>query len=265
MHFNILTLFPEMFPGALAHSLSGKALEKGLWSYDAINIRDFAQGKHKTVDDTPYGGGAGMLMRADVIGNALDYIIEKDAKLEVGSWKLEDKNNKKLQTSNFKLPTKIIYPSPRGIPITQPKIEEYASLKSLTILCGRYEGVDQRVLEKYEIEEVSLGDYVLTGGELAAFIIIDACIRHINGVLGNPQTHSEESFASGKFRNLLEYPHYTRPDEWQNLSVPEVLKNGNHAQIDKWRLEQAEKLTKDRRPDLWKKYLKVNGNINKND
>jgi tRNA (guanine37-N1)-methyltransferase len=265
MHFNILTLFPEMFPGALAHSLPGKALEKGLWSYDAINIRDFAQDKHKTVDDTPYGGGAGMLMRADVIGNALDYVIDKEKKFTVDRFPLSE-NNKYQATVNGKLTTKIIYPSPRGVPLTQPKIEEYASLQSLTILCGRYEGVDQRVLEKYEIEEVSLGDYVLTGGELAVFIIIDACIRHINGVLGNPQTHSEESFASGKFRNLLEYPHYTRPEEWQNLSVPQVLKNGNHAQIDKWRLEQAEQLTKERRPDLWEKYLKVNAkNINKND
>lgn len=260
MHFNILTLFPEIFPGILGHSLSGKALEKGLWSYDAINIRDFAQDKHKTVDDTPYGGGAGMLMRADVVGGALDYVIEK--KLDDSMIRLSDNpksslsNNQIIGSSNHR----IIYPSPRGALLTQPKIEEYAALPSLTILCGRYEGLDHRVLEKYEVEEVSLGDYVLTGGELAAFIIIDACIRHINGVLGNPQTHLEESFAEGKYRNLLEYPHYTRPDEWQNLSVPQVLKNGNHAQIDKWRLEQAEKITKERRPDLWEKYLKaING------
>ncbi len=235
MKFNLLTIFPEFFPGPLAHTLPGKALEKGLWSYEAINIRDFATDKHKTVDDTPYGGGAGMLMKPDVIASSLDHIIEKTEK------------SKKH---------KIIYPSPRGELLNQRKIEEYATLDDLTIICGRYEGVDQRVLDKYEVEEVSIGDYILTGGELAAIIIIDACIRHVSGVLGNPQTHDEESFSAGKFEFLLEYPHYTRPEVWNDLSVPEVLKNGNHALIDKWRFDQAEKLTKARRPDLFEKHIK---------
>ncbi len=237
MHFNILTIFPEMFPGVLGQSLAGKALEKGLWGYEAINLRDFALDKHKTVDDTPYGGGAGMVMKADVLSRAVEYTIEK-------------------QSKNFSLDTKpkIIYPSPRGALLTQAKIEEFTAHKNLTILCGRYEGVDHRVLEKHGIEEVSIGDYILSGGEVAAIVIIDACIRKLNGVIGNPQTHSEESFSEGKFRNLLEYPHYTRPERWEGMSVPEVLKNGNHALIEKWRLEQAETATKQRRPDLWKKY-----------
>lgn len=258
MQFNILTLFPEMFPGPLGHSLAGKALEKGIWGLDAIQIRDFAENKHKTVDDTPYGGGAGMVMRADVIGRALDYVIEKKGKLV--NWKAGKlENSSSSPVNQVTSSPKIIYPSPRGVLLTQSKIEEFLTQKSLTILCGRYEGVDHRVLEKYGVEEVSVGDYILSGGELAAFIIIDACIRNINGVLGNPQTHLEESFSSGKYRHLLEYPHFTRPEIWQGLEVPEVLKNGNHALIDKWRLERAEKITKERRPDLWERYLKIKG------
>lgn len=232
MHFNLLTIFPEMFPGILGQSLAGKALEKGLWGYEAINIRDFALDKHKTVDDTPYGGGAGMVMKPDVLARSIGHVIEKQGK------------------------TKLIYPSPRGKLLDQDKIEQFVEEKSLTILCGRYEGIDHRVIEKYGIEEVSVGDYILSGGEVAGIVIIDACIRILNGVIGNPQTHSEESFSKGKYRNLLEYPHYTRPDVWENLSVPEVLKNGNHALIEKWRLEQAEKITKMRRPDLFEKNFK---------
>ena len=232
MKFNILTIFPEMFPGVLGQSLAGKALEKGLWGYEAINIRDFALDKHKTVDDTPYGGGAGMVMKPDVLSRSLDYAIEKQPK------------------------TKLIYPSPRGKLLTQAKVEEFVAAESLTILCGRYEGVDHRVLEKYGVEEVSIGDYILSGGEVAAIVIIDACIRILNGVIGNSQTHSQESFGAGEFRNLLEYPHYTRPEIWENLTVPDVLKNGNHALIDKWKLEQAEKITKEIRPDLFDKYIK---------
>jgi tRNA (guanine37-N1)-methyltransferase len=228
MHFNLLTIFPEMFPGVLGQSLAGKALDKGLWGYKTFNIRDFALDKHKTVDDTPYGGGAGMVMKCDVLANAIEHVIEKQGK------------------------TKLIYPSPRGKLLTQAKIEELTAEKSVTILCGRYEGVDHRVLEKYEIEEVSIGDYILSGGEVAAIVIIDACIRRLDGVIGNPQTHTEESFSAG----LLEYPHYTRPESWENLSVPEVLKGGNHALIDKWRLEQAEKITKEIRPELFERYLK---------
>jgi tRNA (guanine37-N1)-methyltransferase len=235
MHFNILTLFPEMFPGPLGQSLAGKALEKGLWGYEAIQIRDFAQDKHKTVDDTPYGGGAGMVMKPDVLARSLDYAIEKQPK------------------------TKLIYPSPRGKLLTQAKIEEFVASKSLTILCGRYEGVDHRVLEKYGVEEVSIGDYILSGSEVAAIVIIDACIRKLDGVIGNSQTHSQESFGAGNFSDLLEYPHYTRPESWQGLEVPDVLKNGNHALIEKWRLEQAEKVTKERRPDLWNKHINKKG------
>jgi tRNA (guanine37-N1)-methyltransferase len=228
MHFNLLTIFPEMFPGVLGQSLAGKALEKGLWGFKTFNIRDFALDKHKTVDDTPYGGGAGMVMKADVLANTIEHVIEKQGK------------------------SKFIYPSPRGKLLTQAKIEELTKEKSVTILCGRYEGVDHRVLEKYGIEEVSIGDYILSGGEVAAIVIIDACIRRLDGVIGNPQTHTEESFSAG----LLEYPHYTRPESWENLSVPEVLKGGNHKLINEWRLEQAEKITKEIRPELFERYLK---------
>jgi len=223
-HINILTLFPEMFPGSLDQSLSGRALEKNTWSFSAINIRDFGDGKHKTVDDTPFGGGAGMVMRADVIERAL------------------------LSVSN---PGRKIYLSPRGKPLTQDLVKELAATPALTLLCGRYEGVDQRVLDAHGFEEISIGDYVLSGGEPAALILMDACIRLLPGVMGNDETAGEESFSNG----LLEYPHYTRPAEWvastgEALAVPEVLTSGNHAKVAKWRQEQSEKLTKERRPDL---------------
>ncbi len=244
MKFDILTIFPEMFPGNLGHSLAGKALEKNLWSFDTVNIRDFAEQSttHKSVDDSPYGGGAGMVMRADVLSKAID------------SLEIENKAH------NKKLKKRIIYPSPRGKVLTQRKIEEFCELDNLTILCGRYEGVDQRVIDKYDIEEVSIGDFILSGGEIAAFVIIDACIRKLDGVIGNSQTHAEESFASGKFENLLEYPLYTRPEEWGGVKVPDVLKSGNHKEIDKWRLEKAEEITNIRRPDLWSKYISDNMN-----
>lgn len=227
-HINLLTLFPEMFPGPLGCSLSGKALENGLWSFKTVNIRDFAQDGHKSVDDTPYGGGAGMVMRPD--------IIEKAA----------------LSTEN---PGRKIYLSPRGTPLTQALVQELANEHALTLLCGRYEGVDQRVLDAQEFEEISIGDYILSGGEPAALILMDACIRLLPGVLGNEETISEESFASG----LLEYPHYTRPALWTGADgrpreVPEVLTSGNHANIAAWRAEMAESLTKTRRPDLWRRY-----------
>jgi tRNA (guanine37-N1)-methyltransferase len=226
-HVSILTLFPELFPGFLGHSLAGRALERGDWSFDAINIRDFAEGVHKTVDDTPYGGGAGMVMRADVIERAA------------------------LSINN---PGRKIYMSPRGTPLTQNLVKELSTTPSLTILCGRYEGVDQRVLDAQGFEEVSIGDYVLSGGEQAAMIIMDSCIRLLPGVMGNETTPDEESFSEG----LLEYPHYTRPSEWvaadgKNYAVPDVLKSGNHAEIEKWRKAQALELTKLRRPDLLKK------------
>lgn len=229
-HANILTLFPEMFPGPLGLSLSGKALERGDWSFNAINIRDFAQDRHKTVDDTPFGGGAGMVMRADVLENAL---------LSIPS------------------PGRRIYMSPRGRVLDQRMAENLAGETALTILCGRYEGVDQRFLEAHDFEEISIGDYVLSGGEPAAIILMDACIRLLPGVMGNEDTVSEESF-SADTGGLLEYPHFTRPADWttadgRTLSVPDILKTGDHAKIDRWRKEQALALTKKRRPDLLEK------------
>jgi tRNA (guanine37-N1)-methyltransferase len=223
-HVNIITLFPEMFPGALGLSLSGKAFEKGSWSYRAVNIRDFTVDVHKTVDDTPYGGGAGMVMKPDMIEKALLSLPQ---------------------------PGRKIYLSPRGRPLTQDLVKELAALPAITLLCGRYEGVDQRVLDAYEFEEVSIGDYVLSGGEPAALILMDACIRLLPGVMGNEETAGEESFSAG----LLEYPHYTRPADWTDASgrvhpVPEILKSGDHAKIARWRREQSENLTKIRRPDL---------------
>ncbi len=224
---NILTLFPEMFPGVLGQSLSGRALEKKLWAYNAVNIRDFAQDKHKTVDDTPFGGGAGMVMRADVIESAL------------------------LSIPN---PGHKIYLSPRGKVLNQKLVEELKSAEAITLLCGRYEGVDQRVLDAHGFEEISIGDYVLSGGEPAAMILMDACIRLLPGVMGNDETAGEESFSNG----LLEYPHYTRPAEWTDANgkthaVPDVLTSGNHGNVKKWRHEQSEAITKKLRPDLLKK------------
>lgn len=234
LHFNLLTLFPDMFPGHLNQSLSGRALEKGLWSYNAINIRDFAADKHKTVDDTPFGGGAGMVMRPDVIERAL-YSV-----------------NAPLFTTDP--PQRPIYLSPRGAPLTQAKILELCQCKTVNILCGRYEGVDQRVLDVCAFEEISIGDYVLSGGEPAALILMDACIRLLPGVMGNENTTAEESFSNG----LLEYPHYTRPALWstqcgQDREVPAVLQSGNHAKIAQWRADQSLELTRARRPDLLKK------------
>ncbi len=227
-HVNILTLFPDMFPGTLGTSLSGRALEKKLWSYECVNIRDFATDTHRTVDDTPFGGGAGMVMRADIIESAL------------------------LSTPNS---GRKIYMSPRGNPLTQSLVQDLAQEDALTILCGRYEGVDQRVLDAHEFEEISIGDYVLSGGEPAAMILMDACIRLLDGVMGNNATPDEESFSNG----LLEYPHYTKPAQWvdaqgQEHSVPEILRSGHHKKIAQWRLEQSKALTQERRPDIWNDY-----------
>jgi tRNA (guanine37-N1)-methyltransferase len=223
-HVNILTLFPGMFPASLGQSLSGRALEDGRWSYDTVDIRSFANDKHKTVDDTPFGGGAGMVMRPDVIESAL--------------LSLPDAGRK-------------IYLSPRGQPLTQNLVKELAATPVLTLLCGRYEGVDQRVLDAHHFEEISIGDYVLSGGEPAALILMDACIRLLDGVMGNATTPDEESFSSG----LLEYPHYTRPAEWsaadgKTYAVPDILRSGDHGKVAQWRHEQSEDLTKQRRPDL---------------
>ncbi len=213
-----------MFPGSLGQSLSGKALAKNLWSYKVINIRDFATDPHNSVDDTPFGGGAGMVMRPDVIESALLSIPNKARR---------------------------IYMSPRGKPLNQRLVKELSKEQNLTILCGRYEGVDQRVLDAHKFEEISIGDYVLSGGEPAALILMDACVRLLEGVMGNSSTPDEESFSNG----LLEYPHYTKPAKWKNTHVPEVLLSGHHANIKQWRLDKSKEITKLNRPDLWGKHV----------
>jgi tRNA (guanine37-N1)-methyltransferase len=225
----VLTLFPEMFPGPLGLSLAGKALGDGTWALETLDIRDFATDKHRSVDDTPAGGGAGMVMRADIAAAAIDAARAKAAP-----------------------GTPTIYLSPRGKPFTQARAHELAKGPGLLLLCGRFEGVDQRVLEAREVEEISIGDYVLSGGELAAQVLIDACVRLLPGVAGNEVSLAEESFASG----LLEYPHYTKPREWEGRAIPEVLLSGDHEKIARWRREQAEALTKAQRPDLWEKHGK---------
>ncbi len=225
----VLTLFPEMFPGPLGLSLAGKALGDGRWELAVRDIRDVAQDKHRSVDDTPAGGGAGMVMRADIAAAAID------------------------AARKTVLPgTPTIYLSPRGAPLTQTRAKELAEGPGAILLCGRFEGVDERVLQAREVEEISVGDYVLSGGELGAMVLIDACVRLIQGVAGNETSLAEESFAAG----LLEYPHYTRPRDWEGLTIPEVLLSGDHEKIAKWRREQAENLTQERRPDLWAKVRK---------
>jgi tRNA (guanine37-N1)-methyltransferase len=221
-----LTIFPEMFPGPLGLSLAGKALGEKRWTLTAIDIRDFATDKHRSVDDTPAGGGAGMVMRADIAAAAID-----------------------AARATMPADTPTIYLSPRGTQLTQARVRELARGPGVILLCGRFEGVDQRVLDARNLEEVSIGDYVLSGGELAAQMLIDACVRLLPGVAGNEVSLAEESFAS----DLLEYPHYTRPREWEGRAIPDVLLSGDHEKIAKWRGDQAEKLTKARRPDLWEK------------
>jgi tRNA (guanine37-N1)-methyltransferase len=222
----VLTLFPEMFPGPLAHSLAGKALTEGLWSLDAVNIRDFATDRHSTVDDTPFGGGPGMVMRADVIDAAIEDAAIAGAPL--------------------------VYLTPRGTPLSQEIAAELADGPGVTLICGRYEGVDQRVFDARDVTEISLGDFVLSGGEPAALALLDACVRLLPGVMGAEASLEEESFARG----LLEYPHYTRPAEWCGRKVPDVLLSGHHRNIYAWRMEQAEMITQARRPDLWDRYQK---------
>ena len=225
----ILTLFPEIFPGPLGCSLAGKARASGKWQLDIVPLREFGIGRHKAVDDTPFGGGAGMVMRADVIDAALQSIPEPI------------------------LPP--IYLTPRGKRLTQPDIEALAERPGLTILCGRYEGVDQRVLDAYRMEEISLGDFVLSGGEVAAMAMIEACVRLLPGAIGAADSLTEESFATG----LLEYPHYTRPAEWRGRDVPPVLLTGHHAEVQRFRQQAAERVTQERRPDLWAAYPKNRG------
>ncbi len=223
----VLTLFPEMFPGCLGHSLAGKALDEGLWSLEAVDIRDFARDRHATVDDTPFGGGPGMVMRADIVDAAL-------RSLDTGPADSRPR----------------IFLSPRGAPLTQRRAREMAAGPGAIVLCGRYEGVDQRAIEAHGLEEMSIGDYVLSGGEPAAAVLIDACVRLLPGVVGDARSLAEESFERG----LLEHPHYTRPQTWNGMTVPEVLLSGHHARVAEWRLAQAEEITRLRRPDLWARY-----------
>lgn len=218
----VLTLFPEMFPGPLGVSLAGQGLERGRWRLDALNIRDFATDKHRSVDDTPAGGGPGMVMRADILAAAIDGARERHSDLP------------------------LLYPSPRGRPLTQGQVRELAAGPGAILLCGRFEGVDQRVIEARRAVEVSIGDYVLSGGELAAMAIIDAAVRLLPGIMGAAASATDESFENG----LLEYPHYTRPREWEDRAIPDVLLSGDHARIAKWRQGQAQAITAERRPDL---------------
>ena len=218
----ILTLYPEMFPGPLGHSLAGRALAEGLWSLETVQIRDFATDRHRSVDDTPAGGGAGMVMRADVLARAVDHVLAAAPEAP------------------------LLAMTPRGEPLTQAKVRELSAGPGVSILCGRFEGIDERLFEARPIVPVSVGDYVLSGGETAAFVLLDACVRLLPGVMGAPTSGEEESFESG----LLEYPHYTRPFEWEGRRIPEVLRSGDHAKIAAWRNAKAEDDTRLRRPDL---------------
>ncbi|HEX8668261.1 MAG TPA: tRNA (guanosine(37)-N1)-methyltransferase TrmD [Allosphingosinicella sp.] len=218
----VLTLYPEMFPGPLGVSLAGRALEQGIWSLETIQIRDFATDKHRSVDDTPAGGGAGMVMRADVLGSAVDHVAARRPEAP------------------------LLAMTPRGRPLTQKLVRELAAGSGVSILCGRFEGMDERLFEARPIVPVSVGDYVLSGGEVAALVLLDACVRLLPGVMGAASSGEEESFESG----LLEYPHYTRPVEWEGRRIPEVLRSGDHARIAAWRAERARADTRSRRPDL---------------
>ena len=222
----VFTLYPEVFPGPLSKGLYGKALSKNLWNLNIINIRDAAEDKHKTVDDTPYGGGSGMLLKADVLARSLD--------------------QNKIEGE------KVIYLSPKGKKFDQNYARELSNEKSVSFICGHFEGVDERVLSTRNIEEISIGDYILSGGETAAFVVIDSILRLLPGVLGNENSRVDESFENG----LLEYPQYTKPQIWEEKAVPEVLLSGDHSKIKDWRLSQSEAITRVRRPDLWQKYKK---------
>jgi len=222
---SVLTIFSEMFPGPLGVSLAGKAMTSGAWALDVTDIRDFATDKHRTVDDTPAGGGPGMVIKADVLGRAID-AVATDAR-----------------------PRLLL--SPRGTPLTQARVEALSRDAGVVLICGRFEGVDERVIAGRGLEEVSVGDYVLSGGELAAMALIDACVRLLPGVMGAAASGAEESFTEG----LLEYPHYTRPQVWEGRPIPEILTSGDHAKIAAWRRAEAEQLTRDRRPDLWTAFL----------
>ena len=222
---NILTLYPEIYPGYLSYSLLGKALEKKIWELNIYNLRDFGDGKHKTVDDKPFGGGAGMIIKPDILGNAIEETL------------IKNHNQQKL-----------VYLSPKGKPFKQVDAEKFSQSNGVSILCGHFEGIDQRVIDIYEVEEISMGDYVLTGGEVASFAFLDAIIRLLPGVLGNEISIKDESFSD----NLLEYPQYTKPQEYKNIKVPDVLLSGNHEKIAEWRREKSIEITEKNRPDLLK-------------
>jgi tRNA (guanine37-N1)-methyltransferase len=222
----VFTLYPEVFPGPLAKGLYGKALSKKLWELSVINIRDAATDKHKTVDDTPYGGGTGMLLKPDVLANALDQKVNKGER--------------------------VFYLSPKGKKFDQKLAQDLSKEKSISLICGHFEGVDERVLTTRNIEELSIGDYILSGGETAALVVLDSILRLLPGVLGNDKSSIDETFENG----LLEYPQFTKPQIWEEKSVPEVLLSGDHSKIKDWRLSQSEAITRDRRPDLWQKYKK---------
>ena len=223
---DVITLFPDVFPGVLGASLTGKGLKDGKWQLHTHDLRPYGEGKHRNVDDTPAGGGAGMVMRADVLGRAITEVLR------------------------HRPPCPIIYMSPRGKPLTQTRTQVLADGPGPVILCGRFEGIDQRVIDHFKIEEVSIGDYVLSGGELAAQVMLDAAVRLIPGVLGNEISTENESFSNG----LLEHPHYTRPPVWEDLKIPAVLMSGHHGKVAEWRKQQSEALTQERRPDLWEAF-----------
>ena len=232
----VLTLFPETFPGVLGASLTGKALQQGLWALEPIALRTFGTGKHRQVDDTPAGGGAGLVMKPDVMGRALD-MAANGTPDDPEKWPR-------------------VYLSPRGKPFDQQDAERFAQAEGMTLVCGRFEGLDQRVIDHYALQEVSIGDYVLTGGELAAQVLLDATVRLIPGVLGNAASTEDESFQNG----LLEHPQYTKPSQWRGHEIPPVLLSGDHGAVDKWRRAQSEELTAKRRPELWAKHLMTRQN-----